>query len=341
MHKSIAFVCGGIGDQLYHFTQMQALAQRDHRGQIDIACLHPAIMSKIVQRCSWAGEIFDLSGARRLSQPRAFLRFMRQIAARQYSHSYILHTSSSFKLACQLARIPHRIGLAGHAADRLMLSRPLELDAGGARRSDWGHRPFIAAIDAYLESTLETGQYQALSAHTPIRPNDHDLKQQERYQHLPRPWIVANLFAQDEARRWPVGHALRCFGQLADRLGGTIFLNAGADAANWHSEVIRQWTGTGQIIHTFDDYSDIHQDIALYHLADIYLGVDSFTANLALNCDVKSVILFNKQADVLNYRSEVRPIYPGPGEVISDLPVNHICDEVEMLAGGYIAARQK
>ncbi|MGB2284237.1 MAG: hypothetical protein ACPH66_05495, partial [Candidatus Puniceispirillaceae bacterium] len=71
------------------------------------------------------------------------------------------------------------------------------------------------------------------------------------------------------------------------------------------------------------------------------LGVDSFTANLALNCDVKSVILFNKQADVLNYRSEVRPIYPGPGEVISDLPVNHICDEVEMLAGGHIAARQK
>ena len=48
MHKSIAFVCGGIGDQLYHFTQMQALAERDHRGQIDIACLHPAIMSKIV-----------------------------------------------------------------------------------------------------------------------------------------------------------------------------------------------------------------------------------------------------------------------------------------------------
>ncbi len=123
--------------------------------------------------------------------------------------------------------------------------------------------------------------------------------------------------------------------------GGTIFLNAGADAASWHSEVIRQWTGTGQIIHTLDDYSDIHQDIALYHLADIYLGVDSFTANLALNCDVKSVILFNKQADVLNYRSEVRPIYPGPGEVISDLPVNHICDEVEMLASGYIAARQK
>ena len=128
MHKSIAFVCGGIGDQLYHFTQMQALAQRDHRGQIDIACLHPAIMSKIVQR--WLGwRNFDLSGAPP-KWPEHFW-FMRQLAARQYSHSYILHTSSSFKLACQLAGL-HRIGLAGHAADRLMLSRPLELDAGGA-----------------------------------------------------------------------------------------------------------------------------------------------------------------------------------------------------------------
>jgi len=54
MGKSVAFVCGGIGDQLYHFTQMQALAQLDHRSQIDIACQHPRIMSEITKDCEWA-----------------------------------------------------------------------------------------------------------------------------------------------------------------------------------------------------------------------------------------------------------------------------------------------
>jgi len=331
MHKSIAFVCGGIGDQLYHFTQMQAIAQRDERTQIDIGCLHPAIMSKIAQRCDWAGGIINISAARHLSQPRAFLAFVRQLAKHRYSHAYILHKSSSFKLACQIAGIPNRIGLAGTLADRLMLSQSLSLAEGGTRRNDWGHRPFIAAIDVYLETLFGAAQYQALSASTPIRPDENDLKQQARYQHLPRPWIIGNLFAQDEARRWPVAHALACFTELADRLGGTIFLNAGPDAAEWHSGLVRQWTGKNRIIHTHDDYWDIGQDIALYHMADLYLGVDSFTANLALNCDLQSVTLFGKQADVLTYRSHSRPVFPAAGKLISDLPASHICDEVEML----------
>jgi len=333
MGKSVAFVCGGIGDQLYHFTQMQALAQLDHRSQIDIACLHPRIMSEITKDCEWAGQIIDLSAGRHLSQLRAFGAFVRQLAGQRYSHAYILHKSSSFKLACLLAGITHRIGLSSNFADNLILSHPLSIASGGARRAAWGHRPFIASIDDYLEAKFDAGQYQKLSQNTPIMPSKACIKQQQkRYQHLPRPYIISNLFAQDETRRWSVGHALQCFEQILSQQGGTIFLNAGADAADWHRQLIQQWSGkTGHIIHSFDDYSDIRQDIALYHLADLYLGVDSFTANLALNCDLKSVTLFSKKSDILTYRSESRPVYPDAGQAISNLPVSRICDEVALL----------
>lgn len=333
MGKSVAFICGGIGDQLYHFTQMQALAQLDARKQIDIACLHPKIMSNITKDCRWAGDIIDLSAARHLSQFSAFWGFVRRLAQTEYSHAYILHKSSSFKLACLMAGIPHRIGLASNLADRLMLSQPLLIASGGERRAVWGHRPFIAAIDSYLDAIFGAGRYQIISDITPIVPHTECLEQiTARYQHLPRPWIICNLFAQDDTRRWPMAHALRCFEQLFAKQGGTIFLNAGADAADLHRQFAQKWAGkTGQIIHNFDDYSDIRQDIALYHMADLYLGVDSFTANLALNCDLKSVTLFNKESDRLTYRSQSRPVYPGVGQTISDLPVSVICDEVTML----------
>ena len=102
---------------------MQALAERDHRGQIDIACLHPAIMSKIVQRCSWAGEIFDLSGARRTQNSfvclNAFLLIYapacRQTVQPEIAIFCIPHPASNLPVSWH--GLLHRIGLAGHAAD--------------------------------------------------------------------------------------------------------------------------------------------------------------------------------------------------------------------------------
>ena len=39
MGRSIGFVAGGIGDQIYHLTQLRALAGISQTGTIDIACI--------------------------------------------------------------------------------------------------------------------------------------------------------------------------------------------------------------------------------------------------------------------------------------------------------------
>ena len=330
MDKAIAFVCGGIGDQLYHFTQMQALAGLTAGKQIDIACLHAPIMRRITAHCDWAGRITDITPARHLSHIPAFLKFTRTLSAQRYNHAFIFHRSTSFKLAALFSGIPHRTGLADGVADRLMLSRPLALNEGGERRAVWGHRPFIAAIDAYLCDHLQNDDWLK---DVPIQANDEmQAEQQARYGHLPRPWVVVNLFAQDERRRWDIQHAAQTLARLHAQHGGSFFINAGPDAVSWHQQLLALDRNYASFMHlTADSYMDVGLDIALYQMADIYLGVDSFTANLALNCDLPCVTLFAKQTDQLRYRSVCYPVYPPISKRFCDLPISVICAEVDRL----------
>ena len=60
------------------------------------------------------------------------------------------------------------------------------------------------------------------------------------------------------------------------------------------------------------------KDVALYHRADLYVGVDSFTANLALNCNLPALILFARESDILRYRSISEPVSaPDDGDISS------------------------
>ena len=57
--RSVAFLCGGIGDQLLHFSQLQALTSL-YSSKIDIYCQHPAIMKAIILGSEWAGSVTDI-----------------------------------------------------------------------------------------------------------------------------------------------------------------------------------------------------------------------------------------------------------------------------------------
>lgn len=332
--RPIAFVAGGIGDQLYHFTQMQTLTRFSAEGRIDVACMHANIMRKIVSSCRWAGAVIDNSASRHPADIKAFLGFVSWLKQQDYTHAYILHRSTSFKLACWLAGIKVRVGLADGAADRMLLTHPLSLDDGGERRRLWGHRPFIAAIDSFVDTRLKAVQAsQGDVSGSPVVANIEAVEQiRTRYGHLPRPWVVINLFAQDVNRRWDIEHAGQTLSQSFRRIGGTYFMNAGPDASAWHRQLLQRWTGPKDaLILTQDDYADVIQDIALYHLADAYLGVDSFTANLAFNCDLPALVLFAKDEDKLSYRPFTKGLAPVEENDLSSLSPELICDEIGQL----------
>ena len=89
--KLIAFVSGGIGDQLYHFTQMRALAETTTSGTIDIGCIHAPIMKRIAAGCDWIGKIIDISPLRRLAAPVGFLAAVRDVREGGYSDAWFMH----------------------------------------------------------------------------------------------------------------------------------------------------------------------------------------------------------------------------------------------------------
>ena len=320
--KSVGFVAGGLGDQIYHLTQLRALAGASFDSKIDVACIHPGPISTLLANSPWAGTIID---ARPLRRYIPFIRgtfAMRQIRQKSYNSAFVLHRSTSFKLAVFAAGIDRRVGLFGEKLDKLLLTDSLPADAGGDRRALWGHRPFIAAADAWIRA-----QGLPLDDRRPtILPAPEMVKQVADFLHLlPRPVTIINLFAVDPARRWSIDHANITLKKLVSQIGGSLVLNAGHDAGSYHDAMLAVWDGPDHVlIDSLRHTPSMARDIALYHAADNYVGVDSFTANLALNCNLPATVLFAKAADTLRYKPAVFPLYPEGDKDLNSIDPNQI-----------------
>jgi ADP-heptose:LPS heptosyltransferase len=334
--RSVGFVAGGLGDQIYHLDQLRALAGGCRTGTIDIACIHPGPISRILAATPWVGRVIDARPLRRFRPWDKGNEAVRALRLHRYDTAFFMHRSTSFKLAARAAAIPRRIGLAGGMLDRLLLDTALPLDGGGPRRDVWGHRPFIAALDDYV---LNAGL--RLDPTIPTIMADRDmLSAMRRYMAtLAGPVTIVNLFALDEKRRWPIDTAIEVIAALAAD-GGTFILNAGPDAANHHRAMMAAWRdrcrgdrsiSTGQLVDSLGPDASMERDIALYHLADRYLGVDSFTANLAMNCNLPAVILFAWPRDRLTYRSRVEAVVPASGGDLATISKDQVITALSRL----------
>ena len=144
---------------------------------------------------------------------------------------------------------------------------------------------------------------------------------------LPRPITIVNLFAADPARRWPLHHACTTLKNLEGQLGGSLILNAGSDAASYHDAMLERWDGpANQLIDSLRYAPSLARDIALYHAADGYIGVDSFTANLAFNCNLPATVLFAKASDSLRYKPAIFPLFPDACNGLDSISPNEIID---------------
>ena len=327
--KSLGFVAGGIGDQIYHLTQLRALASASLDGKIDLACIHPRSISTLLANSPWAGKIIDARPLRRYIPALRGSNTISEIRQAGYKSAFILHRSTSFKLAALTAGIPYRVGFYGQWLDQLILTESLPADAGGDRRAVWGHRPFIAAADKWIAA-----QNLALDDKTPtiLPAPDMVATVADFLAQLPRPIIIVNLFAADPARRWSLDHASTTLKNMAHQLGGTLMLNAGPDAASYHDAMLEQWEGPAdRLIDSLRHAPSLARDIALYHAADGYVGVDSFTANLAFNCNLQATVLFAKAGDSLRYKPAVFPLFPDGGKGLDSISPDEIIDQCAIM----------
>ncbi len=320
--RSLGFVAGGIGDQIYHLTQLRALATASYEDKIDVACINPGPINTLLANSLWAGSVIDARPLRRYLPGIRGTKTVDDLRQSGYDSAFILHRSTSFKLAAYAARIPRRVGFFGQQLDRFLLTSNLAADAGGDRRHLWGHRPFIAAADTWI-----TAQGLLLDDTTPtILPDPIiDISLQKFLSNLPRPITIINIFAADPERRWPIDHANHTLKKLGQSFGGSLVLNAGPDATHYHNAILSAWDGPeNQLIDSLKDKPSMARDVALYHSADLYVGVDSFTANLAFNCNLPATVLFAKARDVLRYKPAITPLYPNNSNGLDSIAPDEI-----------------
>ena len=315
--RSIGFIAGGIGDQIYHLTQLRALASNSLDEKIDIACIHPVAITTLLANSRWAGNIIDARMLRRYVPAVRGTSVVKQMRESKYESAFILHRSTSFKLAAFAAGINFRVGFFGNRLDNFLLTESLKDNPADVRRSLWGHRPYIAAADRWIEARNLT-----LDDNTPtILPTKSMISSVANFLHnLPRPVTIVNLFSTDPARRWSIEHANETLIKFTHQIGGSILLNAGADASSYHNAMMRKWGGSKvTLIDCLQHSPSMERDIALYHAADGYLGVDSFTANLAFNCNLPATVLFAKIGDTLRYKPFTFPLYPDTNKNLNSI----------------------
>ena len=338
--RAVGFVAGGIGDQIYHLTQLRSLAGACQTGTIDIACIHPGPISRILAATPWVGRVIDARPIRRYVPGLRGTDTVRALRLHRYDTAFFMHRSTSFKLASAFAGIRSRIGLSDGWVDNLLLTKALPLENGGNRRKAWGHRPFIAAMDEFI---LNNGLH--LDLKTPTILPDRSARELT-YKWMSQrqgPVFIVNMFALDEKRRWPVDAAVTTIATIATRHGGTFILNAGPDAVDYHKTAMSAWRSlckrqpmlrVDQLVDSLDDSASMERDVALYHLADGYIGVDSFTANLAMNCSLPAVIMFASERDRLTYRSTVSPVVASEAGNLGSISVDKVLTAFEKLQTG-------
>jgi len=328
----VAFISGGIGDQLYHFSQLNFISKY-HDSKIDIYCKHYEHMTKIGYNCDWINEIYDIGD---ICHPLKFKKFKKitdQISKRKYQYSYILHRSTSFKIAAWISNIKNRIGISGSLIDRFTLTKNLVYKKNLKNDNVWGRQPHISVVDNYIN------QFNFdFDNSPPISPAVQKIENMtNRLKIYNRPFFLINLFSKEEIRQWPVKHFFEFLKIINQKHPGTFFISSGIDAMLYHQELLNlAYSEKIKIIEPEKLQLTLDDEISLYHVANCYIGIDTFSANLAFNCDLPSLVMFAKKSDVLKYRSKILPIYPSEGKVIGEIGIDLLINKFDEFAKKFL-----
>ena len=305
--KSVVFLAGGIGDQLLHFPQIQHLAEITGQ-KVDLFCQHEKIMTDISKQCDWLGSINDIYHLKRVLKLNNFKTSILLLRQQHYSNAIVMHPSTTFKLASLLSGAKYRVGFPKNYSDKFLLNVLLECGSVADRETnDWGHRPWGTCFDHFLK---------CISTDVPDRPpilcDDYQTTEALKFfKRYPEPRILINLFSQDKDRCWPISQAVDFLTELVSVYGVKLFLSSGNDAKEWNRTFLANWPKQiPRPIEISKFISGINMEIALYCNADYYIGVNSFTSILSMNCNLPSLVLYNKKEDYINHRNNSIGVFP-------------------------------
>jgi heptosyltransferase-2 len=283
----------GIGDVIWHLPFIRAIAATTPAGFVTFLTLPSTHGRELLAGESCVAETLyyenrgsELARGLHLARFTALLRRLRPEAV------WILDRSARPALAALLAGVPKRIGL-GFGAQRWYIT-----NAG------IDHRFYHDHPIEWLTALMEAMRVPFTTSEPILRLRPALVSTiAQRYDALPRPWIVLGIGSSAPDKDWPLERWGEFIAGLAHRSPGTVFLIGGPDHAARAERLIQ--SAPGPAVNACD--LTIMEAAALMQKADLFVGSDSGPMNLAAAVGTPAFGLFGP-TPVLSYSRFIHAI---------------------------------
>jgi len=308
----VAFLSGGLGDQLTRLPHLAAIAACSDGGTVALATIRAAAATALFAHLPYIGPVIDMSQGRHLLRPATY-QTIGKIAGLEREAGWFLHRSSTMLALARAAGLRRRIGFhRGERLRRWLLTDGVDLT--GRDIPDWwgvGVTPGPARV--MLEALGFTLDYDSFRF-APSAQASADIEC--RFADHPRPFLVLGIGASWAAKRWPAAYFRQVMTALGEGQAMTFVLFGGLDSIDV-AQYLRDKAPTGcRIIDLTMAELGLPAEHALIGASAGYLGNDSFGLNLAAFCDLPAIGLFGTTPP-LRYRRNIHAVTPRAGSPAS------------------------
>ena len=295
----------GIGDVIWHLPFIRAIAAASPGGKVTfLAPESSGAKELLAAEPSVAQSIYFEHSGNELRRVVNLFRLANLLRQNRFQTVWILDRTSRPALAAALAGIPARIG-PGLGRQRLFITNR------GIDRSYFHKWPmeWLVALLAEMDIPLATSQPELSVA------DDMVGLVGERFEGLPRPWVVLGLGASHSAKDWPDRHWRQFIAALRQRTSGSVFLVGGADNVSRAGNFAAHGGGAN-VLNACD--LKLGEAAALLHLADLFVGPDSGPMNIAAATGTDAFALFGATPAAI-YSKFIHPIVPEGGPTLDGM----------------------
>ena len=289
----------GVGDLMWHLPTLRAIAAQTPEGKVLLAA-RPSSRARELLAAEPCVEAIDYLEYRagRLRHLVEIVDFYKLCRLRRPRAVWILEKIDRPAIGAALAGVRERRGFGlGHGQEAWLTHGPYL-----PRAMRPAHRiEKLAAFEA-------AHGLSAASREPALIPVPAALEiVEQRFGHLPRPWVVYGVGASEPRRCWPLENFTRLSADLADTGGTRFWLGGFGDSAAVDAALATDDVGGVNVC-------DLKLDVgaALLARADLFIGNDSGPLNLAASVGTPAIGLFG-DSPPLDYSRFLKPVVGPPG----------------------------
>lgn len=305
----------GIGDTIWHLPALRAIARAAPEGRVTLLTKPQSLAHLLLTAEPAVAEVLYLYRGNKGKHDGlpGFFRLVALLRRGGFERVWILHHSARYAQVAWAAGVAERHGF-GLTAQRWFLNQPPYLPA------DLVQAHAIAKADKLME--IKNLALRSTDRDLTLSPEAIEFVD-ERFGHLPRPWIALGLGSGLAQKQWGADN----FAALAERLGlaarSSLFLLGGPSERKIGSRVTESVDRVQNALEL-----SVDQSAALLARCRLYVGNDTAALNMAAAVGTDAIGLFGGSPP-LTYSPHIHVVLPQDrGRGMAGIPVDQVMAEI-------------